>query len=160
MRMNINQFPCRPQPTVNLHDATVKSNTAAPPSNMVFHDLKKERNKAGLVHSAGFRADAHPWPHSWHSQDIIKSKFKRKVSLKLLRSLFPTFPGFVEYADAIFCLDFQITPGSQLAGENLFKLPSNCKHRKWNHTAFERCKISVITVSAVLTANNKQQKFC
>lgn len=46
----------------------------------------------------------------------------KKVSLKCMRALFPTFPGFVEYADAIFRLEFQITPGSQLAGENLFKL--------------------------------------
>lgn len=42
-----------------------------------------------------------------------------------MRALFPTFPGCVEYADAIFCPEFQITPGSRLAGENLFKLPSS-----------------------------------
>lgn len=102
---------------------------AAPQSNMVFPH-PEEIPLLGQF----------SWEKGVHAPDLILDKdnntlnlpsLHKKISLKLMWASYPTFPGFLEYADAIFCLEFQITPGSQLAGEgkkNIFKLPSNYRH--------------------------------
>lgn len=133
MRMNINQFPRQSSSGVrtesNYEMSQRRERLLLLLHRTWFQHIKGKKNVIGSIQR--------PWPHSWQRKGFIKSNTTSQES-QFVQALFPTFSGFVEYADAIFCLEFQITPGSQLAGEKLFKLSSHCKHRKWNHTALER----------------------
>ena len=55
----------------------------------------------------------HSWPHARQRQYFIKSASTSQESQSgTLWASVPTLPGFVEYADAIFCQKFQRTAGS------------------------------------------------
>lgn len=105
---------------------------------MVLHILKKKKKEVRSIWMA---------KRGIHSPDLTLDKAKIILKLTSQESQFITYvclishipKFFVQYADAIACLEFQIAPGSQVVGGNLFKLPSNLRCREWNHTAFKRC---------------------
>lgn len=77
-----------------------------------------------------------------------------------MHALFPKFPAWAEYADAIFCLACQITPGSQLVGRNLLKPPFNSMTtREMEPRNFMSCQIVYFIVKTPLSANQRGEDF-